>query len=51
VDVFEEKISKTGFVRKWYEVLKTGTASGLVQRIFATGASPVTLDGLTVGLT
>jgi hypothetical protein len=49
VDVFEEVISKTGFVRKWYEILKTGTGSGLVQRIFATGVSPVTLDGLTSG--
>ncbi len=49
VDVFEETISRTGFVRKWYEILKSGTASGLVQRIFATGVSPVTLDGLTSG--
>ncbi len=49
VDVFEDTISRTGFVRKWYEILKTGTGSGLVQRIFATGVSPVTLDGLTSG--
>lgn len=48
-DVFEETISRTGFVRKWYEILKSGTANGLVQRIFATGVSPVTLDGLTSG--
>ena len=49
VDLFEETISKTGFVRKWYEVLKAGTDNGLIQRIFATGVSPVTLDGLTSG--
>ena len=49
LDMFEDTISKTGFVRKWYEVLKTGTSDGLVQRIFATGVSPVTLDGLTSG--
>lgn len=49
VDVFEETISRTGFVRKWYEVLKTGTSNGLIQRIFVTGVSPVTLDGLTSG--
>ena len=48
-DVFEETISKTGFVRKWYEVLKSGTDNGLIQRIFATGVSPVTLDSLTSG--
>ena len=49
VDLFEETISKTGFVRKWYEALKAGTDNGLIQRIFATGVSPVTLDGLTSG--
>ena len=49
VDVFEETVSKTGFVRKWYEVLKSGTDNGLIQRIFATGVSPVTLDSLTSG--
>jgi hypothetical protein len=42
VDLFEETVSQTGFVRKWYEVLKSGTSSGLIQRIFATGVSPVT---------
>jgi hypothetical protein len=47
--VFEETISRTGFVRKWYEVLKAGTDNGLIQRIFATGVSPVTLDSLTSG--
>ena len=49
VDTFEETISKTGFVRKWYEVLKQGTADGIVDRIFATGVSPITLDSLTSG--
>ncbi len=49
VDVFQETISKTGFVRKWYEVLKSGTDNGLIQRIFATGVSPVTLDSMTSG--
>lgn len=47
-DMFSEIISKTGFVRKWYEVLKTGTES-IVKRIFATGVSPITLDSLTSG--
>ncbi len=49
VETFEEVISKTGFVRKWYEVLKTGTGAGTVARIFATGISPLTLDSLTSG--
>ncbi len=49
VDTFEETISKTGFVRKWYEALKEGTEIGIIDRIFATGVSPVTLDSLTSG--
>ena len=49
VDTFEEVISKTGFVRKWYETLKEGTEIGIVDRIFATGVSPITLDSLTSG--
>ncbi len=48
VDTFEEVVSQTGFVRKWYEVLKEGTES-VVDRIFATGVSPITLDSLTSG--
>ena len=49
VETFEETISQTGFVRKWYEILKQGTADGIVDRIFATGVSPITLDSLTSG--
>lgn len=48
VNLFSEIISKTGFVRKWYEVLKKGTES-IVKRIFATGVSPITLDSFTSG--
>ena len=47
-DMFSDIISKTGFVRKWYEVLKIGTES-IIQRIFATGVTPITLDSLTSG--
>lgn len=47
-ELFPDIISKTGFVRKWYEVLKIGTES-VVKRIFATGVSPITLDSLTSG--
>jgi hypothetical protein len=48
IDMFKESVSKTGFVRKWFEVLKDHTATS-VERIFATGVSPVTLDSLTSG--
>ena len=47
-DLFSSLVSKTGFIRKWYEVLKIGTES-IVSRIFATGVSPITLDSLTSG--
>ena len=47
-DMFSDIVSKTGFVRKWYEVLKIGTES-IIQRIFTTGVTPITLDSLTSG--
>ena len=46
--LFSEIVSKTGFVRKWYEALKVGTET-IIKRIFATGVSPITLDSLTSG--
>jgi hypothetical protein len=42
-------ITKNGFVRKFYESLKIGTSEGLVERIFITGVSPITVDNLTSG--
>jgi Holliday junction resolvase-like predicted endonuclease len=47
-DLFKESVSKTGFVRKWYEMLKKATETK-VRRIFATGVSPITLDSMTSG--
>jgi Holliday junction resolvase-like predicted endonuclease len=47
-NLFTDSISKTGFVRKWYEVLKKATET-IVKRIFATGVSPINLDSLTSG--
>ncbi|KYH35573.1 putative AAA-ATPase [Clostridium tepidiprofundi DSM 19306] len=47
-ELFSDSISKTGFVRKWYEVLKIGTET-IIQRIFATGVSPIALDSMTSG--
>lgn len=46
--LFSNSISKAGFVRKWYEILKIGTER-IIARIFATGVSPITLDSLTSG--
>lgn len=48
IDLFQGTISRDGFIRKWYEVLKRATKT-IVDRIFVTGVSPVTLDSLTSG--
>ena len=45
---FSSLVYKNGRVRKWYEVLKEGTETG-VDRIFITGVTPITLDSLTSG--
>jgi ribosome-associated translation inhibitor RaiA len=47
-ELFKDIISKTGFVRKFYEALKIGTEK-VIGRIFATGVSPITLDSMTSG--
>ncbi len=47
-ELFEEIVSKSGFFRKFFEVLKIGTKT-IVDRIFITGVSPFTLDSLTSG--
>ncbi|MFQ6044618.1 MAG: AAA family ATPase, partial [Candidatus Poribacteria bacterium] len=48
-DMFKELISRVGFVRKFYEVLKTGTRDGVIDKMFITGVTPITLDSLTSG--
>jgi len=48
-EYFREIVSRNGFVRKFYEVIKEESRNGLVERMFATGVSPVTLDSLTSG--
>ncbi|MBQ8380194.1 MAG: AAA family ATPase [Clostridia bacterium] len=47
-DSFRELVSRNGIIRKWYEILKEGTES-VVDRVFMTGATPITLDALTSG--
>ena len=46
--LFKDSGTEDGFVRKWYEVLKNATET-VVERIFITGVSPITLDSLTSG--
>lgn len=48
-DYFKESVSQNGFVRKFYESIKTATRDGIVQRFFITGVSPITVDSLTSG--
>jgi len=48
-EFFKESVAQNGFVRKFYEELKNETGSGLVDRIFITGVTPITLDSLTSG--
>jgi len=49
VDMFKELVSRAGFVRKFYEVLKTGARDGIIDRMFITGVTPITLDSFTSG--
>jgi hypothetical protein len=46
---FKQSVSRNGYVRKFYESIKSATGSGIVDRIFITGVSPLTLDSLTSG--
>ena len=47
--VFKNIVTKNGWLRKFYETIKIATSDGLVDRIFITGVSPITLDSLTSG--
>ena len=46
---FQEIVSRNGPVRKFFEVIKEGTQTGIIDRMFLTGVSAVTLDSLTSG--
>ena len=49
LSLFQDIVTKNGWVRKFYETIKTATEQGIVDRFFATGVSPVTLDSMTSG--
>ncbi|SFV65867.1 Conserved protein [hydrothermal vent metagenome] len=46
---FLKVVSKGGFVRSFYEVIKGATQTGVVQKMFITGVTPITLDSLSSG--
>ena len=48
-ETYYQVLSRTGFVRTFYEAVKEGAQSGVVSRIFLTGVSPIMLDDLTSG--
>lgn len=48
-DHFKEIVARNGWVRKFYEVIKQFMGEGIIDRFFATGVTPVTLDSMTSG--
>jgi hypothetical protein len=46
---FEKSVTENGFVRKFYENLKKAAWEGIIDRLFITGVSPITLDSMTSG--
>lgn len=49
LQLFQKIMGKGGFVRSFYEVLKTATQRGTLDRMFVTGVTPVMLDSMTSG--
>ncbi|MGB3915930.1 MAG: AAA family ATPase, partial [Thiothrix litoralis] len=47
--LFQSVMGKGGFVRSFYETIKTATQRGTVDRIFITGVTPLMLDSMTSG--
>lgn len=48
-DVYATLTEHTGFVRRFYASLKTGSEMGRIARLFVTGVSPMLLDDLYTG--
>ena len=46
---FKAIIGRSGFIRKYYEMIKNAAYEGVMNRFFATGVSPLTVDALTSG--
>ena len=47
--LFQQVVGKGGFVRSFYETLKTATQRGAIDRLFVTGVTPLMLDSMTSG--
>ncbi|SDZ95116.1 PD-(D/E)XK nuclease superfamily protein [Thiothrix caldifontis] len=47
--LFQSIVGKGGFLRSFYETLKTATQRGTIDRLFITGVTPITLDSMTSG--
>jgi hypothetical protein len=47
--LFQSVVGKGGFVRSFYETIKTATQRGTVDRLFITGVTPLMLDSMTSG--
>ena len=48
-ELFCAIVGKGGFVRSFYETVKTATMEGIVDRLFITGVTSITLDSMTSG--
>ena len=46
---FLELVNRNGYVRSFYEAIKEYSGIGVIDRFFATGVLPITLDNLTSG--
>ena len=46
---FLEVVSGEGFVKAFYAIIKENIGLGTVERFFATGIAPITLDSMTTG--
>ena len=49
LELFTEIVGKGSFVRAFYEVIKTATGRGIVDRLLITGVTSITLDSMTSG--
>jgi hypothetical protein len=49
IERFQNIVSRTGFVRKSYELIKNAMGEGVIDRNFMTGVAPLTVDAMTSG--
>ncbi len=49
LELFKKIVGKGGFVRSFYETIKAETQTGVVDRAFITGVTPITMDSMTSG--